>query len=150
MHFGHARDDDVRGDLFLFDKDGDGTGTPKEVDTVMRSFSQNLTRAELGPDDRTIKEMENADEQMVSREQLMKRRGNVQEAGNQGRQGTRIRIPGARDLEPVVEGCPDTRSRTPGTTEGKRSSPAKQVQPRSGEKCKTNWREWKRGSWKRR
>ena len=67
----------------------DGTGITKEVGTVMRSFGQNLVGTELGPDDQTIEEMENSDEQMVckravqSRRQLMKRRRNVQKAGKQ-------------------------------------------------------------------
>ena len=39
-------------------------------------------------------------------------------------------------MEPVAERCPDTRSRTLGTTEGKRSSPATKVWLKIGRKCK--------------
>ena len=47
----------------LFDEVGDGTGTTKEVCTVMRSFSQNLTGSEMtrGSDDRGDGELGRAD-----------------------------------------------------------------------------------------
>ena len=82
-----------RRSFHLFEKDGDGTGITKEVGTVMRSFSLNVTGTECRPEDQTIEEMENSDEQMgyrgtvQIRKQLMKRTGKVQDVGKQMRPG---------------------------------------------------------------
>ena len=67
------------------DKDGDGAEITKEVGTVMRSFSQNLTGTEFGLEDQTIEEKADGAQRSRAEPEAIDESCNVQEARKQGR-----------------------------------------------------------------